>query len=136
MRRVFVVMAALGTLAGCGGSEDAVLEGEPGLASAQAELASAYMECYIDTNAYDEYSADNCIAYGTSPTVAVFRLVTPTPAASVVWWDSLGNSHPECGGVDCWVAISPGQRITMAAYYITYQGTPTEGGQARAAYLR
>lgn len=135
MRRGVVVLAALCTLAGCGGTEDAVLEGEPSLASGSAELASVYMECYIDTPAQDPYTVGGCVAYGTSPTQAVFHLVTPTPAASVVWWDTLGNDHPECTSTVCAIPISPGQRIGMGAYYFTYQGVPTQGSSANARYL-
>lgn len=134
MRRVFVVLAALSALAGCG-SEEAVVEGEPALSSAQAGLAAPYMQCYIDTPANDQFTTSNCLAYGTSPTQAVFQLVTPTPAASVVWWDTLGNDHPECTGTVCAIPISPGQRIGMGAYYFTYQGTPTQGSSATARYI-
>jgi len=131
MRRVFVALTALCSLAGCAGSEDAGWQDEPGLSSDQAALGSAYMDCYIDTPALDTYTTGNCIATGNSPSVASFRLSTPTPAAAYVWYD-----HPECTGAECTVPISPGQRITLSAYYISLNGTPTLGAAATAKYIR
>lgn len=128
MKRVFVVLSALGFLAGCGEGQDVAWQDKPGLSSAKAGL-SASMSCYIDTPAYDEFSPGYCFAIGTTPSVAVFQLSTPTPAAYVVWYD-----HPECSGDECAVSIRPGQSITMGAYYVTYQGTPTQGAGATAEY--
>ena len=135
MKRVLGVLAALSALAGCGESEYAEQQGEPGLSSAQAALASVRMDCYIDTPAFDRYTSHYCSTSGSSPTVAVFRLVTPTPAAQVTWWSSLGD-HPECAdSTECAVPISPEQSITMGAFWITYQGTPTQGAGATAEYI-
>jgi hypothetical protein len=119
----------MGFLAGCGEGQDVALQDNAGLSSAKAELSAASMSCYIDTPAFDELRPNHCWAIGTSPSVAVFHLSTPTPAAYVVWYD-----HPECSGHDCAVSIRPGQSITLGAYYVTYQGTPTLGAGATAEY--
>ncbi len=58
-------------------------------------------------------SSPYCSASGSSPTVAVFRLVTPTPAAQV----------------------TRAEHHHMGAFWVTYQGTPTQGADATAEYV-
>ncbi|WP_437623799.1 hypothetical protein [Sorangium sp. So ce1151] len=86
------------------------------------------MGCYIDTPAFDPYSDGFCFGVGNKRSTASFKLFTPAPPDYVVWY-----GHPECTGVLCSVPISPGQTITMGAYYV-YQGTPTQGADAVAEY--
>jgi hypothetical protein len=127
----FVVSMACLTLAttGCGPVDE---EGEPSLSSAQSELSSAYMGCYVDTNALDDFTPNRCHAAGNRPTVAVFRYFTQMPYDFIFW-----RGHPECRGVECAVTISPGQRITLDVAYRSYQGVAYlgEAASATAGYL-
>jgi hypothetical protein len=95
-----------------------------------------YMECYVDTPAYDEYSQDRCFAFGTQPSVASFKLTPHAPPSYVEWWiyDNNGNEVPQsCSGLTCSVSIMPGQTLQAGNYYIV-NGIPTQGAAATAVY--
>jgi hypothetical protein len=129
---VFFFLATLCSLAGCGEGDGAGWQGEPTLSNVQAELSSAYVGCYIDTPAYDVYTVDRCRASGSTPTVAVFQLITPTPALFVRWYD-----HPECTYDVCAVPIAPGESVMLhAGYYVPADNPQTVryGGLATATY--
>jgi hypothetical protein len=93
-------------------------------------LAASEMDCYIDTPAWDEYTVGQCFHIGTQASWASFRLRPGTPACGYVWYD-----HPECTTAVCNVPISPGQTISLGAYYIACAtGSPTLGAGATAMY--
>jgi len=67
------------------------------LASIFSLQASAdQMECYVDTQAYDQFTANRCIAlvYGKIETTAVFRVIGDgSDIDSVIW----SNAASSCG---------------------------------------
>lgn len=127
VRNLLVVLLAL-VVTACISEEspDEVLSEET------SSLLQSEMDCYIDTPAYDEYSANSCIAAGSTTVWASFRLRPATPACGYNWY-----YHPECTTDECSVQISPGQNISLYAYYYACgTGTPTEGALATARYIR
>lgn len=73
------------------------------LASIYSAQASAdQMECFVDTQAYDQFTANHCTAliYGKTETTAVFRVIGDgADIDSVIW----SNAASSCGtsGTSC-----------------------------------
>jgi hypothetical protein len=125
------------TLTGCimDGGQDG-LEQEYSRSLEYGVADHVYMECYVDTPAYDEYNQDRCFAFGTQPSVASFKLTPHAPPSYVEWWiyDNNGNEVPQnCSGVTCDAPILPGQSLHAGTYYIV-NGIPTQGAAATAVY--
>ncbi|QLE84220.1 MULTISPECIES: hypothetical protein [Shewanella] len=54
------------------------------------QTSAATMECFVDTQAYDNYTADRCdaIVWGARTATAVFRITgTNKPINKVIWGD-------------------------------------------------
>jgi hypothetical protein len=103
-----------------------------GLFSTQA--AAADMECYVDTQAYDQYSKGHCFAliYGASSATAVFRIAGANkPISSVIW----GDKASSCGtsGTSCSFTIRP-FRPYKATATILYQDGTWEATSATASF--
>ena len=68
--------------------------------SVQASASS--MECYVDTQAYDQYTPNRCMAliYGQNKATAVFRVIGNGSAIDSVIWS---NAAQSCGtsGTSC-----------------------------------
>ncbi|ALQ06649.1 MULTISPECIES: hypothetical protein [Pseudoalteromonas] len=95
------------------------------LASVFSAQASAdQMECYIDTQAYDQYTANYCSAliYGKSKATAVFRVVgNGSDIDSVVW----SNAASSCGvsGTSCSFSIKSFRGYKAEATVLYTNGT-------------
>ena len=67
-----------------------------------SQAMAANMECYVDTQAYDQFTANHCAAliFGANKATAVFRIVGASkPINSVIWKDaakSCGTSGTFC----------------------------------------
>lgn len=92
--------------------------------------SSFYMGCYIDTPAYDTFTANSCWRlFGSQPTVAVFKVFLPYTPQSVVWFGQVSG----CSGIWCTAPISPNQSVSAYAYWVI-NGTPTGTVGATATY--
>jgi opacity protein-like surface antigen len=103
-----------------------------GLFASQA--SAAVMECYIDTQAYDHYSAGECsaIIYGASQATAVFRVTgSNKPVNSVIW----GGATKSCGtaGTNCSITIRS-YRVNNATATILYQDGTWDTASAIATF--
>ncbi|WP_151173939.1 hypothetical protein [Pseudoalteromonas ruthenica] len=93
-----------------------------GLFSAQASADS--MECYVDTQAYDQFTPNRCFAlvYGATTSTAVFRVVgNGSQIDSVIW----SNAASSCGtsGTSCSFEIRAFRPYTAEATILYSNGS-------------
>ncbi len=98
------------------------------------ETMAASMECYVDTQAHDQYTVGRCMAivWGARRATAVFRVTgTDKPISSVMW----GDKASSCGssGTSCSFQI-PGYSSHRATATILYQDGTWETTYARASF--
>jgi hypothetical protein len=99
-----------------------------------SQAFSANMECYVDTQAYDQYTPGHCEAliYGARSATAVFRIAGANkPISSVIW----GDKASSCGtsGTSCSFIIRP-FRVNKATATILYQDGTWEAASATASF--
>ena len=87
------------------------LEASPQLSS--ANISGEYMECYVDTPAWDEFRKGWCFSVGVARTTsAVFRIQGgPSSNFHIYWSDSRCSATSKT----CVVPIRQYQNITMTA---------------------
>ena len=125
------------TMASSACTTDLDVESELNVETAESELSTRYVECYVDTPALDVYQKDRCSANGNVGSTVSFRFYSSVPPTYVQWRiiDPLGNPVPSnCIGSQCDAAISPGQTIRGVVDYYIINGTPTQGALATAVY--
>lgn len=88
--------------------------------SANADL----MECYVDTQAYDQFRSNACFAlvYGARSATAVFRVVGNGSEIDSVQWTGAASS---CGtrGTSCSFTIRPFRPYKAEALILYSNGT-------------
>ncbi|WP_028772061.1 hypothetical protein [Shewanella waksmanii] len=103
--------------------------------SFMAQSASAAtMECYVDTQAYDQYTPNHCFAmvWGARSATAVFRISGANkPINKVIW----GDKASSCGtsGTSCSFSIRPFVS-NKASATILYQDGTYETASATASF--
>jgi len=108
-----ILLVALGMMSSLalakGGFEE--LQGNPVLSSAHG--SSGYMECFVDTPAWDDFRPGGCMSVGwRRKTTAVFRVQGGADTNFRIYW-----SHSACSQTSktCFVPISQYQAITVSA---------------------
>ncbi|MBU2970049.1 hypothetical protein KO527_11870 [Pseudoalteromonas sp. C2R02] len=89
-----------------------------------SQAMAANMQCYVDTQAYDHFTADHCEAliFGANKATAVFRIVGASkPIDSVIWKDAAKS----CGtsGTFCSVSIRAFRTNKATATILYSDGT-------------
>ncbi|WDE07107.1 hypothetical protein SG34_009550 [Thalassomonas viridans] len=90
-----------------------------------AHASAATMECYVDTQAYDSFTPNQCFAvvWGQSRTTAVFRIAGSTgkPINQVIW----SGAASSCGvsGSSCSISIRAYKTYTARATVLYQDGT-------------
>ncbi|MBB1268139.1 hypothetical protein [Shewanella sp. SR44-3] len=89
-----------------------------------SQASAASMECYVDTQAYDQYTSGHCFAlvYGARSATAVFRIAGANkPISSVIW----GDKAASCGtsGTSCSFTIRPFVSNKASATILYQDGT-------------
>ena len=98
------------------------------------QAMSATMECYVDTQAYDQYTPNRCdaIVWGARSATAAFRITGASkPINSVIW----GDKASSCGtsGTSCSFTIRP-FFPNKATATILYQDGTWETASATASF--
>ncbi|MBG9996012.1 hypothetical protein I6F50_13150 [Pseudoalteromonas sp. NZS127_1] len=89
-----------------------------------AQASADQMECYVDTQAYDQFTPNHCFAviYGKRTATAVFRVVgNGSDIDSVVW----SNAASSCGvsGTSCSFSIKSFKSNKAEATVLYTDGT-------------
>jgi hypothetical protein len=76
---------------------------------ATSQAFSAEMECYIDTQAYDHYTANRCFAmvWGARKATAVFRVSGANKDINTVIWSDKASSCGSSTSTSCSFSIGP-----------------------------
>ena len=95
---------------------------------------AASMECYVDTQAYDQYTQGHCnaVIYGARTATAVFRVTGASkPVDSVIW----GDKAASCGtsGTSCSFSIRSFS-VNKASATILYQDGTWDTASATASF--
>jgi len=98
---------------------------------ASAAMADT-MSCYVDTQAYDEFTVNACdaVIYGANETTAVFR-VDDAPSGSQIIWSN--SSCSQTSSV-CGISIRAMGRYTMSARILKPDGTWSDVSGATASF--
>lgn len=92
------------------------------------------MSCYVDTPAYDQYSANFCFAVGQSrTTTASFKLTNTSGTIHKVLWSGTGTSSCSQSSTTCNVSIRHYQSVKVTADVLYTNGT-WETSSATANY--
>ena len=95
-----------------------------GCAIFSAQASADKMECYVDTQAYDQYTGGRCFAmvFGARSATAVFRVVGNGSNIDSVQWSGAASS---CGtrGTSCSFQIRPFRPYTAEALILYSNGT-------------
>ncbi|WP_281558390.1 hypothetical protein [Thalassomonas sp. RHCl1] len=100
-----------------------------------SHASAATMECYVDTQAYDTFTPNQCFAllWGQSKTTAVFRIAGSTgkPISQVIW----SGAASSCGvsGSSCSFSIRAYRTYTAKAT-ILYQDGTWDTASAKASF--
>ncbi|MBB1384550.1 hypothetical protein H5119_03105 [Pseudoalteromonas sp. SG45-5] len=89
-----------------------------------AQASADQMECYVDTQAYDQFTPNHCSAliYGKNKATAVFRVIgNGSDIDSVVW----SNAASSCGvsGTSCSFSIRSFRGYKAEATVLYTDGT-------------
>lgn len=98
------------------------------------QAMSATMECFVDTQAYDQYTPNNCdaVIFNARSATAVFRVTgTNKPISSVIWGDKASSCGT--GGTSCSFSIRP-YFSNKATATILYQDGTWEAASATASF--
>jgi len=104
------------------------------LLSLMGKAYAGKMECYVDTQAYDQFTPNVCMAlvYGARTSTAVFRIVAAESEIDKVIW---GGAASSCGtsGTSCSIKIRS-MRPYKATATILYRNGKWDSAQAIASF--
>lgn len=97
----------------------------------QVRSGSAFMECFVDTPAFDQFSSPFCLSNGTSfTTSAVFRIANPPSNFTILWSDNRCDSS----SLTCILPIRQFQTITLDATVLNNSNSTFVNTSATARY--
>lgn len=89
-----------------------------------SQAMAANMECYVDTQAYDHFTPNHCMAmvWGANKATAVFRIAGASKAIDSVIWKDVAKS---CGtsGTSCSITIRAFRTNKATATILYSDGT-------------
>lgn len=102
---------------------------------ATSQVTATEMQCYVDTQAYDNYTSNRCFALNpASSTTANFRVTATNGSINSVIW---GEDTSSCGtaGTSCSITVRAYKTYTGSATILYSDGT-WETVSAKASYER
>lgn len=93
------------------------------------DVSNAQLSCYVDTNAWDYASIDECVSYWTpwtasNPSQAIFEVVGLTSGSYTFYWTDLSTGQVgvcATGDSACFRSIRVGRSKTMRVTVIDNQ---------------
>lgn len=101
-----------------------------------SQATATEMQCYVDTQAYDNYTSNRCFAMNpASSTTANFRITATNGAIDSVIWGDHASSCGTTTGTTCSITINAYRSYTGSATILYTDGT-WEKVSAKASYER